>query len=90
MVAVLVWHIVPQARHSRIVATCCQDNAENGRALRRTVFWMALTRWAKRRVLRVSAMLATAGLTLAIMIVFALPPKESCDAQDDILWRQQV
>mmetsp|Transcript_1552 Transcript_1552/g.4592 ORF Transcript_1552/g.4592 Transcript_1552/m.4592 type:complete len:218 (+) Transcript_1552:2340-2993(+) len=42
-----------------------------------TVFWMALTRWAKRRVLRVSAMLATAGLTLAIMIVFALPPKES-------------
>ncbi len=39
---------------------------------------MALTRCAKRSVLSVSARLAAAGLTLAIMMVLALPPSESC------------
>jgi hypothetical protein len=45
-----------------------------------TVFRMALTRWAKRSVLSVSAMFVIAGLTLAIMTVLALPPSDSCSS----------
>lgn len=42
-----------------------------------TVLRMALTRCANRSVLSVSAMLVAAGLTLAIITVFALPPRDS-------------
>ena len=47
----------------------------------RTVLRMAFTRCAKRSVLSVSAMLAAAGLMLATITVFALPPRESCRLQ---------
>ena len=43
-----------------------------------TLFLMLLARWAKRRVLMVSARLALAGLMLATIMVFELPPRESC------------
>jgi hypothetical protein len=39
---------------------------------------MAFTRCANRSVLCVSARFGDAGLMLAIIIVFELPPKESC------------
>ena len=42
------------------------------------LFLMSLARCAKRSVLSVSAKHALAGLMLAIMNVFELPPKESC------------
>lgn len=43
-----------------------------------TLLRMNFTRCAKRSVLRVSEMLVAAGLTLAIIIVLELPPRESC------------
>lgn len=47
------------------------------------LFLMLFARWAKRSVLRVSAKLALAGLMLATMIVFELPPRESCVNRTD-------
>ncbi len=50
----------------------------DNRSQKRTVLRMALTRCAKRSVLCVSARFGDAGLMLAIIIVFELPPSESC------------
>ena len=54
---------------------------------------MSLARCAKRRVLSVSAMLRLDELTLAIMNVLELPPRESClqhvaSAGHDASWQQ--
>ena len=46
-----------------------------------TSLQILLSRCAKRSMLNVSVRLPAAGLTLAIMIVFKLPPSNSCSAQ---------
>lgn len=51
------------------------------RAGQQTLLRMFLARWAKRSVLSVSVRQPAAGLTFAIMIVFELPPSESCNIQ---------
>jgi hypothetical protein len=43
-----------------------------------TLFRMNLARWANLSVLKVSLKQLVEGLTLAIMMVLALPPRESC------------
>ena len=67
-------------KYSTILHMSLQKAVRRG-AGQQTLLRMFLARWAKRSVLSVSVRQPAAGLTFAIMIVFELPPSESCNTQ---------